>query len=142
MFELYLQELSLIVMFYPHVCSFNCYQGNLSIVTAIAAFMDNSTNRMMGTYYQRLMDWSAQVSYTFEFYWDISMIVWRLGLISRIASDPFGLSSMMLDPSALPKNYRRCWMVVFTSLWEMSRGVHCFLLELVFSPLMNPSFFL
>lgn len=117
--SLYLQELSLIVMCYPHVCSFNCYQGNLSIVTAIAAFMDNSTNRMMGTYYQRLLDWSAQVSYTFEFYWDISMIVWRLGLISRIASDPFGLSSMMLDPSALPKNYRKCWMVVLIMLTSL-----------------------
>ena len=34
--------------------------GNLSIVTAIAAFVDNSTNRMMGTYYQRKMDWSSQ----------------------------------------------------------------------------------
>jgi len=57
---------------------------NLSIVTAIAAFMDNSTNRMMGTYYQRLMDWSAQVSYTFEFYWDISMIVWMTCFFSLI----------------------------------------------------------
>ena len=75
------RSLSLIVMLYAH--SIATEQGNLSIVTAIAAFMDNSTNRMMGTYYQRRMDWSAQVSYTFEFYWDISMIVWRLGLISQ-----------------------------------------------------------
>mmetsp|Transcript_62937 Transcript_62937/g.99863 ORF Transcript_62937/g.99863 Transcript_62937/m.99863 type:complete len:466 (-) Transcript_62937:15-1412(-) len=57
---------------------------NLSIVTAIAAFVDNSTNRMMGTYYQRKMNWSSQDSYSFEFYWDISMIVWMTCFFSII----------------------------------------------------------
>eukprot|EP00435_Cladocopium_sp_Y103_P014490 s1439_g3.t1 len=57
---------------------------NLSIVTGIAAFVDNSTNRMMGTYYQRKMDWSSRDSYSFEFYWDISMIVWMTCFFSLI----------------------------------------------------------
>ncbi|CAK8996512.1 unnamed protein product [Durusdinium trenchii] len=57
---------------------------NLSIVTAIAAFMDSSTNRMMGTYYQRRMNWSAHDAYIFEFFWDMSMILWMTLFFSWI----------------------------------------------------------
>jgi len=50
--------------------------ARLSLATAIAAFVDESSSRMMGTYYQRVMNWTAQDSYWFETYWDFSMIVW------------------------------------------------------------------
>ncbi|CAE7191401.1 MFSD14A [Symbiodinium pilosum] len=48
----------------------------LSIVTGIAAFVDQSSSRMMGTYYQRIMNWTAKDNYVFESCWDFSMIVW------------------------------------------------------------------
>jgi len=50
--------------------------ARLSLATAIAAFVDESSSRMMGTYYQRVMNWTAQDSYWFETFWDFSMIVW------------------------------------------------------------------
>ncbi|CAE7235060.1 MFSD14A [Symbiodinium natans] len=48
----------------------------LSVATAIAAFVDESSSRMMSTYYQRVMNWTAKDNYLFETMWDISMIVW------------------------------------------------------------------
>jgi len=50
--------------------------ARLCLATSASAFLDESSSRMMSTFYRRVMNWTAQDSYLFEIYWDISMIVW------------------------------------------------------------------
>jgi len=58
----------------------------LTIATALAAFIDSGTGRVMPFYYQRRMPWSARDGYSFESSWDFSLIFWFTVLFNKIVA--------------------------------------------------------